>query len=144
MIVMKKLTDIPHDRKYVGYLWMSDSVSPKIYSDPTSLEQELLIREDENPFIVEGQLYCKDKDGFEKSYHIKYIDGEYWVAEYDLNEIRAKADPNDQGVVKSFISNRMQCSKLKFEQYWEAVPDELCEGMEVLNPGPFVFVGFEK
>ncbi|MDR1371261.1 MAG: TIGR04423 family type III CRISPR-associated protein [Dysgonamonadaceae bacterium] len=135
---MKKIVDIPNDKKYIGYIWMSDSDCPLEFHNPTVLNRELSIDENDNPFIIEGQLYCKEEGGFEKSYSIKYTDGAYIVTEYDLNEFH-----RDKASIKFFIPNRIKASKLKFEQYWKSEPDELCEGMEVFNPGPLVFVGFE-
>ena len=140
---MKQILDIPKDKKYVGYLWMSDCKYPLEFRDPTDLRDKLSINETCNPFIIEGQLYCKEADGYEKSYSIKYVDGRYLVVEYDLNEIRKNFVLNDMKHIETFIPNRIKASKLKFAQYWKAVTDELCEGMDVLIPGPFVFVGFE-
>lgn len=142
---MKKITDIPKDKKYIGYLWMSDQKYPTEFREPTMLEEELSIDEKTNPFIIEGQLYCEEESGLKKSYSIKYVDGEYWVTEYDLNKLKTRKDfvLDDMKQVKSFIPNRFQVSKLTFAQYWqESKPDELCEGMKVLIPGPFVFIGF--
>ena len=139
---MKELSDIPKEREYIGYLWMSDCECPLEFHNPTVLEKELSIDNNVNPFIVEGQLYCKEGD-IEMSYSIKYVDNNYFVTEYDLNMIRQNYVLDDMKLIKTFIPNRIQASKIKFAQYWKEEPDVLCEGMPVLVPGPFVFVGFE-
>lgn len=122
---------------------MSDSEYPVEFHNPTMISDQLSVDEKSNPFIIEGQLYCKENEVYEKSYSIRYMDGEYVVTVYDLNEMRENFVQDDMKLIKTFIPNRIQASKLKFAQYWKAVPDDLCEGMPVLNPGPFVFIGFE-
>ncbi|MDR3057356.1 MAG: TIGR04423 family type III CRISPR-associated protein, partial [Prevotella sp.] len=60
-----------------GYIWKSNSPNPVVYyNEPVTIELD----ENINPFIVEGYLYVKDK----LSYTIKYVDGKYFVAKYEL------------------------------------------------------------
>ena len=146
------LTQIPKDNEYEGYLWMSDSEKPTVLKNEKLESLKLVIRDSSrtitfneisntsNPFIVEGQLYCKPES---LSYSIKYVDGKHLVIEYDLKNAPAGFDE------KRFIPNRMDdVSRLKFQLYWKVEPDEtgesLCEGMGTYVPAAYVFVGFIK
>ena len=118
---------------YEGYMWYSDAKEPQIYDQE---EKDWVIKEDENPFIVEGQLY--DTENM-KSISIKFVDGEYLVQTHDIDSLdfhRANVD------IKVFQSNRMNGRKLRFLQYWNEKEDELCENMKVLVPSKRVFAGF--
>ena len=118
---------------YEGYMWYSDAKEPQIYDQE---EKEWVIKEDEKPFIVEGQLY--DTENM-KSISIKFVDGEYLVQTHDIDSLdfnRANVD------IKVFQSNRMNGRKLRFLQYWNEKEDELCENMKVLVPSKRVFAGF--
>lgn len=114
--------------KYQGYLWYSDKKEPQVLHDEVF---ELEIADNTNPFVIEGQLF----DG-QKSISIKYVDGKYIVNTYDLNTL--------DGVMQeqTFHSHRMEGKLLKFKQIWKNQSDELCEGMQVLQPAELVFVGF--
>ncbi len=114
--------------KYQGYLWYSDKKEPQVLNDEMF---ELEIDDNANPFIIEGQL-C---DGH-KSISIKYTDGQYVVKTNDLDELEGEIQE------QMFYSHRMGGMKLKFKQIWKEQPDELCEGMRVLQPAELVFVGF--
>jgi CRISPR type III-associated protein (TIGR04423 family) len=130
------ITEIPKDKNYEGYLWMSDAKKPQT----DSFDKWLNIADNNNPFIVEGQLYSEE---VKKSYSIKYVDGKHIVVEYDLNKIPDNWISEDSDV-KKFIPNRLgKVSKVLFRQYWKPEKDELCEGMETLVPAAYVFVGFE-
>lgn len=113
--------------KYTGYLWYSDQTTPKVFNDE---EFELEIEDTKNPFIIEGQL-C---DG-NQSISIKYVDGKYIVNTYNLSDyanIEAEA----------YVPNRMEkVERLLFKRSWRAEKDNLCCGMEVLQPKELVFVG---
>jgi CRISPR type III-associated protein (TIGR04423 family) len=122
------ITEIPKERNYTGYLWMSDTKEPLT----DSLDKHLDITDSDNPFIVEGQLYAKEA---QKSYSIKYVDGKHIVTEYD---IPAKGIYDE----KIFIPNRIKKSGIVFRQYWKSQNDDLCEGMEVLVPAAYIFMGF--
>ncbi|KAA6329355.1 hypothetical protein EZS27_021834 [termite gut metagenome] len=132
----QKLSDIiPNDRNYTGYLWMSDEQTPKTYCNQP-IDKELERTDNQNPFIIEGQLYCEEK---QLSYNIKYVDGKYMVTAYNLETFK-----NEIFDEKEYIPNRIPASHIIFKQYWKQKADELCENMEVLIPGAFVFVGFEN
>ena len=142
-----KISDIPCDIKYIGYLWMSDKPHPLEYHTPSVLKEILEgFSDTTNPFIIEGQL-CDEKT--EVSYSIKYVDGKYIVIKYDLKNIPEGWIPDEED--KEYISNsRLRASKILFRQYWKPeiedsadVNESLCLGMPVLVPGPLVFVGFK-
>lgn len=114
---------------FQGYIWWSDKENPDIF-----LNKAFELGDDElkKHFIVEGQLL-----GGGHSYSIKYIDGKYWVYKYNIGS---------QGTNLTFLPHRMACKEikgLKFKQYWKAVEDPYCEGMPVLRPAEFVFMGFK-
>jgi len=126
------LKEIPENIKFDGYLWMSDKPNPIILEDQVFT---LKVDETSNPFIVEGYLLDKVN---KVSYSFRYLDGEYLINKYTL-------DAGTQFTELKFLANRIQEKEhLFFRQYWEAVPDECCEGMEVLKPKANVFVGFKK
>ena len=117
--------------KYQGYVWFSDCAEPIVIESEYGID----IEDDVNPFIVEGQLYDPES---RSSYSIKYADGKHICVKYVLSELQGEF------CEQTYCSNKMQGRKLKFLEYWKAVPDPLCEGMEVLQVAENVFVGFEK
>ena len=127
--------------QYEGYLWMSDQEEPKVFEN----QPVALPREDDNPFVVEGQLFNK-KHGL--SYSIKYVDGEYIIQEYTVTEAD-KNNPNNEK--KAYLSNRMGGRWLQFLRYWEEILDEdnykdvaNPEGLPVLTQTKNVFIGFKE
>ena len=91
------VTTINITKDFQGYLWMSDQPKPEIFDKDK--ERQLVLDSTKNPFVIEGQL----SDG-EKSYSIKYVDGEYIVVEYDVTD-------DDIKNAKSYYPNRMEGSK---------------------------------
>ena len=127
-----KLTNIDPSQKYEGYLWWSDAVTPKVYQNQQLPEW---IEEMANPFIIEGQLYDKSNN---KSFSIRFVDGDHLINCFDLAELEGL-----DFIKKDYLPNRVEgVSKLCFREYWKPVHDDLCEGMEVLQPAENVFVGF--
>lgn len=118
-----------------GYLWWSDQQIPRVYQDESL---DICLDDSKNPFVVEGQLY--DKECL-KSYSIKYVDGQYFVNIYKVDEQDFVNPDNEQ---KTFLSNRMDGRWLKFLRYWEEKEDENCMGMPVLTFTKNVFVGFKE
>ena len=117
--------------KYQGYLWYSDKSTPQPINNE---EFELEIADDENPFIIEGQLYDENR---KKSISIKYVDGKYLFKEYDM--VKQNGVEMTEQV---FYSHRMDGRQLKFNQYWRPEKDDQCCDMNVLQPAELVFVGF--
>lgn len=123
---------------YDGYLWYSDQKKPKV------LKQEAFnldaLCESENPFIIEGQLWNKDK---RESISIKYVDGKYIVSGPVVVE-DYKEEKTELFTKKRYIPHRIEGIKhIVFLQYWRKEKDNLCEGFETLVPDRLVFVGFE-
>lgn len=118
-----------------GYLWWSDQQIPRVYQDESL---DICLDDSKNPFVVEGQLY--DKECL-KSYSIKYVDGQYFVNIYKVDE-QDFVNPDNE--LKTFLSNRMDGRWLKFLRYWEEKEDENCMGMPVLTFTKNVFVGFKE
>lgn len=115
--------------KYTGYLWYSNETIPQVKNDE---DFGLEINDSENPFIIEGQL-CDDK----KSISIKFVDGKYIVKTYTLSDYEG-AD------IEEYVPNRMDnVERLLFKRAWKAEKDDLCCGMEVLQPVELVFVGLK-
>lgn len=130
----KKITDISPSEKYEGYLWWSDTTTPEVYQNQQLPEWP---KEKSNPFIIEGQLYDRSNN---KSYSIRFVDGEYLVFSFDLEKLKEL-----DCIEKKYLTNRIDgIPKLYFRAFWHPVEDELCEGMEVLKPAETVFVGFKK
>lgn len=129
------MTKIEINEACEGYIWMSDQPNPKTFiNEPVNL----VLDEGNNPFIIEGQLYVKNKI----SYSIKYVDGKYFITKYDLSALPTVFES------KEYIPNRIkkentEISKICFNQYWEPKKDVLCENMEMLVPSAYVFVGFK-
>lgn len=124
---------------YQGYVWYSDKKQPEIYNGDRVFDE--LLDANQNPFIVEGQLF-----NGKKSYSIKYIDGAYIVKCYEMEKMKSI-----EYTSQSYIANFDKApGKLKYHQYWRLKRDEYCEdeddkeGMEVLTPAELVFVGFQK
>lgn len=118
-----------------GYLWWSDQQSPHVCQNESL---DISLDEKKNPFVVEGQLYDKECC---KSYSVKYINGQYIINTYKVEEKDLVNPDNEQ---KTFFSNRMDNRWLKFLRYWEEKEDENCMNMPVLTFTKDVFVGFKE
>ena len=120
-----------------GYLWWSDQQSPQVYKNEAL---DICLDEAKNPFVVEGQLYDKE---LHNSYSIKYIDGQYLI---HLFKVEEQDFVNPDNELKNFLlnSNRMNGRWLKFLHYWEEKNDENCMNMPVLTFTKNVFVGFKE
>lgn len=119
------------DGHYDGYIWMSDESSPVVLLDAVP---QITLDPQFNPFVIEAQLYNKEQG---ISYSIRYVDGDYIVNRYDLEDAGDYEE-------KSYIPARMpDVSALKFRQYWEISNDDKNYGWETLIPERLVFVGFE-
>ena len=121
--------------KCEGYLWWSDQQEPKVYQDEAI---DICLDETKNPFVVEGQLYDKEE---KKSYSIKYVDGQYLINKYKVEEDDLTNPDNE---TKCYFSNRMENKWLKFLRYWEEKEDKNCMGMPVLTLTKHVFIGFKE
>ena len=138
------------EAKYEGYLWWSNSKIPVIYNGTKPLSLQL--DDNNNPFIIEGNLWNADKC---ESIYIRYIDGQHLVRSiivseeewYGIDDKSLLLDKLGERKVtttrKEFLAHRIpNVSRLRFLQYWETEKDECCEGMYALKPKRLVFVGF--
>ena len=121
--------------KCEGYLWWSNQQEPKVCQDEAI---DICLDETKNPFVVEGQLYDKEE---KKSYSIKYVDGQYLINEFKVEEDDLTNPDNE---TKCYFSNRMENKWLKFLRYWEEKEDKNCMGMPVLTLTKHVFIGFKE
>ena len=121
--------------KCEGYLWWSDQQKPRVYQDELI---DICLDEAKNPFVIEGQLYDEEN---EESYSIKYVDGQYLINIYKVEE---RDFTNSDNQIKSYFSNRMDDRWLKFLSVWEEIEDKNCMGMPVLTLTKNVFIGFDE
>lgn len=121
---------------YQGYTWYSNEKAPRVYNCDKEIELEL--EDGENPFVVEGFL-C---DGA-KSISIKFVDGRYIIKTYDLNALSQDKELYDERELY-FADNKNLKKVLAFRHYWRVEKDDLCDGMEVLQPAEVVFMGFTE
>ena len=145
-----------------GYLWWSNQESPEIFEGE---DKAITLDEKSNPFIIEGQLFgtiVNEQEGPRRnvSCSIKYVDGKYLVYKNDIDSALLDLDEGKQKSItlkdeeredvpciverKDYLSNRMDGKWLKFLRYWEAKPDENCEGMSAFAITKNVFIGFKK
>ncbi len=128
-----KINQIPITSQHEGYLWWSNNPIPVAYLKDKLIE----LPTTSNPFIIEGNLYDSDN---QKSYSIRFVDGQHLVNCFDLKEMEG-----EEFIFKQYLPNRLSdnVQKLCFREYWKPKPDEFCEEMQVLKPAMTVFVGFK-
>ena len=125
------------NRKYSGYIWMSDEKEPKILND----EEFVFSTIGTNPFIIEALLYCKEEN---VSLTIRHT-GKYHIHEIQLNKYT-----NENLVDIAYLPHRLKdekkaidVKKVCFKQLWTPENDANCEGWPVLKMKALVFTGFE-
>ena len=121
--------------KCQGYLWFSDQSKPKVYLDENI---DLTLNENDNPFIVEGQLYSPDT---QESISIKYADGRYLVNRYSPAEIGRGIE---EGKIEQHIPNvklGLKDKVLYFSRLWEECEEREYYGFKTLRPSALVFKG---
>lgn len=121
---------------YEGYLWYSDQASPVIYDGDNKLTH-LELDDESNPFVVEGQLYDREKD---LSYSIRYADGRYTVAVCTHEERTSAADCRQEYYLRKRMDGRVLC----LLELWQEEADQACANMNVLRLKRIVFNGFKK
>lgn len=130
------MNHIMEKAKYEGYVWYCDQSVPQVLDGSEYFVPNLVA--EENPFIVEAQLYDASQG---KSYSIRYWDGKYHVA---CHEVPVNVRERYAADIVAYESNRMNNRDLLFWQQWMGKEDSLCLGMKTLVPKALVFVGFEK
>lgn len=132
--------------RFDGYLWLSDQTVPSLVLHNEEFSMTIQdgvvsvlnnqIHLEPGQFIVEAMLYDVEQ---QVSYSVRYVDGEYLIAEFKVNPLDFNRD-NVQ--IVSYMGSHKSLGHLQFLKYWKEELDQLCEGMAVLQPQAFVFVGF--
>ena len=129
---IETITKIPK-AKYQGYIWRSNSDRPEVLTGDKEYGG-FTPNPDGNPFIIESNLW---NEANSTSISIRYVDGRYYIHRTTLT------GETDHSTIKKYVAHRIDEYKyLRFVQLWESRPDPMCEGMEVLEPSKFVFIGF--
>lgn len=128
-----EISAIDFSLNYEGYLWQSDSKTPLVLKSE-KISQDIFTS---LPFVIEGYLYCKSKNGL--SIKISHFDGAYHVFAVELDQIA-----KDRLTTSSFVARNFDqdIKFIKTVQYWDSLPDEHCENMNVLEPSWVAFKGF--
>lgn len=121
-----------------GYIWMSDADKPEVFFGSKE-QKDRGLTDGENPFVVEAQLIIN-----KLSYSIKYIDGQYYIYQYAINDFYDESASKTVGdivaEVLSYAPNKMPDSVLgvKFLRVWR---EEKAEEFSALVPAELVFLG---
>ena len=128
------LNDIPLNKKFNGYYWLSDSEFPVVLNNE---EVDFSVYENSNPFIQEA--YFSDNI---ISYCIKHFDGiGHTVVARTLSEIENLSELTCLPAPQLLKINQ-NIKYLSFIQVWNDVEDILCENMKTLQPGVVLFKEF--
>ena len=127
--------------EYEGYIWFSDKDNPEIFDNVKVKETKFLKEIELNPFIVEGNLYSKDKN---ISISIKHFDCGYVISEVKWDIISDASESELKEYLANPVFKEFDIKKLKFRELWSEEPDELCEYLPVLVPTCVGFIGFNK
>lgn len=130
-LAMNNLSEIKN-RKYSGYIWMSNAKQPKmLYSEEFDFSTIGI-----NPFIIEGLLYNEEEN---ISITISHT-GKYHIHEFDLNDLPEGAELEDI----EYLPHRLNgVDKVCFKQLWVPEKDENCENWPVLKMKALIFTGFK-
>jgi len=132
----KTLAAIPAE-KWDGYLWPSDKTEPGVLSgEPCDFSTYETGDGPANPFVVEANLYCADKD---TSVSVRHIDGTYLV---NIIDWKTGEDDGEINFHEILAAPALGKQALTFRQAWIPEPDPACENMNVLTPAWIGFVGF--
>lgn len=128
------LKEIEH-KKLEGYIWMSDSKNPIVFSPSQLNDWKTVIPQSVNPFIIEGLLFCHED---RSSYSIRFIDGEYHIGKF------IATDDKQIFTERTYLPSFQGAKALRMRLYWNPEKDSNCLNMEVLQPAHWVFMGFEQ
>ena len=127
---MNNLSEIKN-RKYSGYIWMSDAKEPKVLHNEEFDFSSIGV----NPFIIEALLYSESEN---TSLTIQHT-GKYHINEIDLNKYS-----KDDLVDVEYLPHRLKdVGKVQFKQLWVPEEDKNCNDMPVLKMKALVFTGFK-
>ncbi len=128
---MNKLSEIKN-RKYSGYIWMSDAKEPKMLNNEDFDFSPIGV----NPFIIEALLYSEIEN---TSLTIRHT-GKYHINEIDLNDLPDGAALKDV----EYLPHRLKgIKKVCFKQLWVPEEDKNCNDLPVLKMKALVFTGFK-
>lgn len=120
------------NRKYSGYIWMSDERKPIILNN----DNFDFLSIGTNPFIIEALLFSYEEN---ISLSIRHTDT-YQIHEFDLNNLDAESVIEDV----EYLPYRLESvDKVCFKQLWVPEEDEYCEGLQVLKIKAIIFTGFK-
>ena len=130
------------ESKWTGYIWRSDSSIPEII-----LNSEFdfdSIKDDDNPFIVEGELYNEAR---QLSVSVRYIDGEHILREFSPDALDDYSQKTEIVYTPERAFDAKGIKGLDFWQIWRAEENPYCEdnekkAMKVLRPAELIFRGF--
>lgn len=135
--------------RFDGYLWLSDQTEPSLVLHNEEFSMTIQdgvvsvlnnqIQLEPGQFVVEAMLYDVEQ---QVSYSVRYVDGEYLIAEFKVNPLDFNRDNVQIVSYMGSYKSLEGLDHLQFLKYWKEEPDQLCEGMAVLQPQAFVFVGF--
>lgn len=126
--LLKNFVEIP-EIAGEGYVWYSNSDKPRVLNNTNDLKKN-----DLNPFIVEAHFYSAQT---QTSIGI-FSDGNHPL----ISLVHWDRVGNTTLSQETFITHRLNNKKIMMVQAWKPVPDDLCEGMEVLSPAWRMFKGF--
>ncbi len=134
---MNNLSEIKN-RKYSGYIWMSDAKEPNVLNQEKFDFASIGI----NPFIIEALLYCEEE---KVSLTIRHT-GKYHINEIDLNSLPEGAELENVEYLPHRLTDKekgIDVDKVQFKQLWIPEKDENCENLPVLKMKALVFTGFK-
>lgn len=123
---------IPAGKQYEGYFWKSNTEKPMVFHPGDDFKDDFEAAA--IPFIVEGWLYDTQTN---KSYAIRYLDGQYVRTEYDL--ATPKAHP-----ITYQAHDLQPITHFQVVEHWAPEEDENCARMEVLRHAWTAFAGFAQ
>lgn len=129
--LLGSIDELPTDLVVEGYYWLSNSHKPIIVDGQPI--QSAWFRQ--LPFVVEANFYAKD-EGI--SYHVKNIDGNYLVGQFNLKPQPANC------VLKKYLLDETANRKYLMAEVWQEISDDNLEGMTTLVPAWSAFMGFQN
>ena len=150
MQIFKKVDEMKtviDSANFQGYLWYSDELTPEVFDG--SDEKQIILDDEKNPFVVEGNLYDREN---EKSVNIRYIDGKYLVTSFNLAEMKNNPDfvlEDEPYLTNSRILSMTgklapECGRSLYKRIWHAEEDNLNGNWKSLRPVGLAFAGFIK
>jgi CRISPR type III-associated protein (TIGR04423 family) len=151
--IMKNINDIPA-LQYKGYLWYSDQERPQYIGEAPEMlafSPDLLTKlEKDNSFVVEGALYCAEKN---ISISIRWAESkqDYIITQFDGELLKNEA--NYKCICHTWIVAKDSQRKAKMREVWTLQTDECtkdeckknectCTKWQSFRPAFWIFQGF--